>query len=702
MSGQVHVRCTSIPLSSLCPDLEAGWPLGTHWVADSTVDNASSLEHPAGSTVSFRLRRFSGSRLRARVSLASYLGDSPAGAARVQVLLRSGGVCRRLWAGVVGGAGRLPVQRSLSLDVELRTRSEQADLLLCASSLRPHSDPAARIRWQVPTLESPTSSLPGPVSGGAELSNGAKKRPSREKAPMISILTPVHNPPADLLEETLASVRSQTHRDWELCLVDDGSSDERVLGVLDRAAAADPRIQLLRHSEPGGISAATNSALGIASGEYVALLDHDDLLHPEALELVGARLGESPELDMVYTDEEMVDGDRRVALLRKPSWSPDLMRSHMYTCHLGVYRRDLAEEIGGFRSEFDGSQDYDFVLRLSERTDRIAHIPRVLYKWRAHEGSAADNVTAKPHAYSAAQRAIADHLRRTETGASVHFGPLRSWYRVESHADGLGPVALVLAAPEMTPQLRDHLGAIGESWLRGDLPSLELAVAAPEAAAEEWERALGKALAGRLRIVVTDPEMGKSERINRAVAATGARQLVLLAAPLEALTTNALSSLASFAARPGIGLVVPKVLTPEGRVQSIGAILRDGLPVPVQLGADQIEQGPLAVLQVSANYGAATGTVAITRDNFEQLGGMAGSFEELAAADLCLRAWQSGLRIVSTPDVVLRRLPGAPAPVNDVQELKSFRTRWLPDVPADPYYCGELATVLTGAILPAS
>jgi hypothetical protein len=370
----------------------------------------------------------------------------------------------------------------------------------------------------------------------------------------------------------------------------------------------------------------------------------------------------------------------------------------MYTCHLGVYRRSLAEEIGGFRSEFDGSQDYDFVLRLSERTDRIAHIPQILYKWRAHEGSAADNLTAKPHAYSAARRAIADHLQRVESDASVHFGPLRSWYRVESSGIRVGSMALVLAAPELTPQLQERIDDIGRSWCRGDQPELDFAIAAPAASAEDWERALSKPFGNRLRIVITETGAGKAERINRAVEATGATQMVLLAAPLEALTTNALSGLASAAARPGIGLVAPKVLTPEGRVQSIGAILFDGLPVPVQLGADQIEQGPLAVLQVAANFGAVIGTVAIGRDRFEQLGGLSEEFEELATADLCLRALSEGLRIVSAPEVILRRLPGAPPPVNDLRELDVFRTRWLPRVPTDPYYGGELATALTGAV----
>jgi glycosyltransferase involved in cell wall biosynthesis len=699
-SGRSGVHGATIPLSSLRPDLEHGWPLSTIWIATPENEGATSLEHPLGTTVSFRLRRFSESRLRARVSLAYEHGYSPTGAARARVLLRTGGRHLQIWSGLLGGIRPLPQGPSVSLDVELPDEAKEADLLLCASPLRPRSHPAARIRWHAPVLEprEPQQPLITFEKAGDHDRNG--QSPTLAKPLLISILTPVHNPPPQLLRDTLESVRSQTYRDWELCLVDDGSSEGKVIEILEHAATADDRIQLQRRPQARGISAATNDALHMATGQYIALLDHDDLLHPEALELIASELAADPDLDMVYSDEEMIEGERQVAIFRKPSWSQDLMLSHMYTCHLGVYRRSLAEEIGGFRSAFDGAQDYDFVLRVSERTSRIGHVPRVLYRWRAHAGSAADNLAAKPHAYSAARRAIADHLRRTERNATVHFGALRSWYWVDADRKDVGPVSLVLAAPELTQPLLDHIGAIEESWRRGNGSELELAIAAPDRLAEEWERALAS-FGGSLRIVTTAQGAGKAEVINCAVEASEGGQMVLLAAPLEALSTHALTRLAAFASQRDIGLVAPKELTPDGRVQSIGAILRDGLPVPVQLGVDQIEQGPLAVLQVSANFGAVMGTVAIARDRFEQLGGLSAEFDELAIADLCLRAWDEGLRIVSTPDVVLRRLPGSPAPVNDLVELSDFRARWLPRLPADPYYDGELAMTLLGAT-PAS
>ena len=213
-----------------------------------------------------------------------------------------------------------------------------------------------------------------------------------------------------MLEEAIASVRAQTFTHWELCLVDDGSTDPEIIAALQRHAASDPRIHLTRRDTAGGISAATNAALHIATGDYIALLDHDDTLTPDALQHVADTIAAQPDLDMIYSDEDVVGDAGAVERHPKPGWSPEHMAALMYTCHLGVYRRSLAVELGGFQSRFDGCQDYDFVLRLIERTDRIAHIPRILYHWRAHATSTAGG-DAKPYAYLAQPAAIAEHLR---------------------------------------------------------------------------------------------------------------------------------------------------------------------------------------------------------------------------------------------------------------------------------------------------
>ena len=199
---------------------------------------------------------------------------------------------------------------------------------------------------------------------------------------------------------------------------------------------ADPRIRLRRHDAARGISAATNAALELARGRYVALLDHDDTLAPEALEQIAAAIAADPTLDMVYSDEDIVSDGVVLEPHPKPGWSPDHMAALMYTCHLGVYRRTLATELGGFDARFDGCQDFDFVLRLMERTDRIAHVPRILYHWRAHPASTATfGGGAKPHAFLAQPAAIAAHLERTGVEAEVRLGYLPGIHRIVHRVD---------------------------------------------------------------------------------------------------------------------------------------------------------------------------------------------------------------------------------------------------------------------------
>ena len=193
-----------------------------------------------------------------------------------------------------------------------------------------------------------------------------------------------------MLDEAIASVLLQSLGEWELCLVDDGCADPQGdRHVLERHLAADERVRLRRRGSPGGIASATNAALEMATGRYVAMLDHDDMLEPDALSQVAGVLAADPELQMLYSDEDIVQDGKRISRHLKPDWSPETICTSGYSCHLAVYSRSLMLELGGFRSNFDGSQDYDFVLRASEAVDRVAHIPRVLYRWRAHAGSTA-------------------------------------------------------------------------------------------------------------------------------------------------------------------------------------------------------------------------------------------------------------------------------------------------------------------------
>ncbi|MCY3024580.1 MAG: glycosyltransferase, partial [Planctomycetota bacterium] len=230
--------------------------------------------------------------------------------------------------------------------------------------------------------------------------------------PLLSVLLPVYNTPEQYLRLAIESVLKQIYPHWELCIADDCSTASHVRAVLDEYAARDKRIKVVFRPQNGNISAASNSALELATGEYVALLDHDDELAEQALFRMAEAIVADRGVDMLYSDEDKLDmADRHVWPFFKPDWSPEYFLACMYTCHLGVYRTSLVREIQGFRSEFDLAQDYDLVLRLTARTQRIRHIPEVLYHWRITPASTASGATAKPQAHGVAQRALASYLQ---------------------------------------------------------------------------------------------------------------------------------------------------------------------------------------------------------------------------------------------------------------------------------------------------
>ena len=249
------------------------------------------------------------------------------------------------------------------------------------------------------------------------------------RLPTISILVPVYDTPERYLRAALESVLEQLYPHWELCVADDASTEPHVRAIIAEYAMRDGRVKPVLRDRNGGISEASNSALALATGEFVALLDSDDLLTRDALFHVALALNRYPDADFIYTDEDKIDDDdQRSEPYFKPDWSPDSLLARMYTGHLGVFRRALVTELGGFRAAFTGSQDYDLVLRVTERAQRIHHIPRVLYHWRIHAASAAGEAGSKGYAYVAGQRALEEALaRRGEPGRVEQLPQLGSY-----------------------------------------------------------------------------------------------------------------------------------------------------------------------------------------------------------------------------------------------------------------------------------
>ncbi len=483
-----------------------------------------------------------------------------------------------------------------------------------------------------------------------------------------------------MLEEAISSVRGQSVGDWELCLVDDGSSDPEVVKTLRRHAGDDARIRLVHREQAGGISTATNAALELASGEYIALLDHDDMLAPRALELVARELRADPGLDMIYSDEDVIVDGRRGLVRLKPDWSPETICTMMYSCHLGVYRRSTALQIGGFRPEFDGAQDYDFVLRLIERTDRVGHIPYVLYHWRAHRGSAAGG-DAKPYAYVLQARAIAQHLNRIGKAAGVQFGASPGLHRVVHKVDQSLSASLVLPIGA-DGRLGEAVTRAAASWLKQSHPAWEIVLAASAQVLPSTADALRAAGVEESRIVrvATDASADAAAALNAAAKAARADQLVLMQSPVIGLTHDWLCRLLGYSSEPEIAAAGPIVLSPDGRIKEAGVAIADGTPLFLRHGLDG-GWGDRA----ASNVSAVSGVLATRREAFEHLGELRTEMGDLAPIDYCLRAIQAGMRVVSVPDARLQAV-GTDETSNDLTCLERFRQAWRRALPRDPYY----------------
>jgi GT2 family glycosyltransferase len=522
--------------------------------------------------------------------------------------------------------------------------------------------------------------------------------------PKISIITPVYEPPESYLRAAIESVIAQIYPNWELCVANDASPSPYVRAVLDEYAAIDPRIKVVNRSENGNISRASNSALAVADGEFVALLDHDDMLTPDALFEVVAALNADPAIDMLYSDEDKIDDEgRRRDPFFKPDWSPESFLARMYTAHLAVFRRSLVSDVGGFRPEFDGSQDYDLVLRVTERTERVHHIPRVLYHWRIHGASVASGTDVKTYAYDNARRAIAEALvRRGEPGIVEHVADHPGNYRVRYTISSSDKVSIVIPTRDHADDLERCVRSIVEKSTypnyeivlldNGSTDSEALAVLAA------WERRDPQ----RIRVVRYDVPFNFSHINNYAARRTSGRFLLFLNNDTEVVTPDWIEALVEQAQRPPIGAVGALLLYADETIQHAGVVLRIGgiaghghrfLPADTP--------GYYYTVKTVNNFSAVTGAcVMIRRDVFDAVGG----FDEgLAVAfndvDLCLRIREHGFRIVYVPHAVLyhfesksRGSDDTPEKIErDMRERAFMQRRWNCSDREDPYYSPHLS-----------
>jgi GT2 family glycosyltransferase len=513
--------------------------------------------------------------------------------------------------------------------------------------------------------------------------------------PRFSIVTPVYETPADVLWEMLESVRGQSFADWELCLVDDASPSARVRETLDRVAAQEPRIRVAHRAENGGIVAASNDALALAGGEFVALLDHDDKLHPDALRLVDAAIGNDPTVDYVYTDEDKIeDRGGHLSPFLKPDWSPERMRTQMYTCHLSVFRRSLVEEIGGFDGEFEGSQDWDLVLRVTERARKVLHVPRVLYHWRSIATSAAAGEAVKPWAFEAGQQAVQAHCERIGLEATVERDlEDQGVYRLNPRLSREPSVSIVIPTNGQTREVRYEEVVLVENCVRSivadsSYSNYEIVVVVDTGTPRSVRDRLEELGGERLHLVDFDRPFNFSEKINAGAVRSAGEHLLLLNDDIEVATPDWLERMVMYSGLDGVGAVGARLLLEDGRLQHGGVNFEGGLPGHPYYGWPGDAPGYANNLKVSRNLLAVTGACLMTRrELFDRVGGFSTTFPvNYNDVDFCLKLHEIDKRAVFVADVAMLHFESS-SRSSDVAEWEKqlLLSRWAGVTTPDPY-----------------
>lgn len=515
-------------------------------------------------------------------------------------------------------------------------------------------------------LESVRGTMLPPPPGDHPRADGPPPR-VLEEGPLISVLLAVCDPEPAWLEAALASVRAQSYARWELCVADDASTRPEVRALLERAAllqdgTGEPRVRLVRREQRGGISRALNAALGLARGEWVTTLDHDDELAPHALAWVAWVAREEPGADVVYTDEEKLDErGRPCEPFFKPDWAPDYALSTHYACHLTAFRRELLQAVGGYRPEYDGAQDYDLLLRASERARAIRHVPRLLYRWRKVRGSTSFAVENKPAAVEAGRRAVAEALRRRGEPGRVEAVPgLGACYRVIRELPARPLVSILIPTRDRLDLLRDCVESVAAL---SSYPHREVVVidnGSREPATLEWLRA--QEARGALRVVRVAERFNFSRLINRGAEEAKGEVLVLLNNDTKVLAPGWIEAMLEHALRPGVGAVGAKLLYPDGTVQHAGVVLGlVGVAGHAYCGCPAGHPGVGGRAALIGNWSAVTAAcVMLTREAFRAVGGMDEGFPiNFGDVDLCLRLSAAGLRTVWTPHALLEHRESA-------------------------------------------
>lgn len=516
------------------------------------------------------------------------------------------------------------------------------------------------------------------------------------RQPIFSVVMPVFNTDPRWLRRAIESVRRQVYPHWELCVVDDASTNQSTVKCLAECAR-DTRIKMSRRSTNGHISAASNDALTLATGDFVALLDHDDELSPDALAEIAKAINEHPDADILYSDEDKLTmGGVRCDPFFKPDWSPEHFLGQMYTCHLTVARRALVCEVGAFRLGVEGTQDYDLWLRMVSRTARVYHVPKVLYHWRKIPGSAAAEVEAKPYALENMRRVLQDHADRNNLDAEVIPGLAPTLFRTKRRIQDAPTVTIVIPSAGRSAEQRgtivDLLAqavqriADTTTWPRYKILIVDNGDLKPETLA-----AVNRVPHRRVTYELPTGPFNFSRKLNFAVRHCDTEYFVIYNDDIEMITPDWIQSLLEFAQDPAIGAVGCKLMFPDGRLQHVGVVTGvNGVAAHIFHQAPGNASGWNGGVLTVRNYSVVTGAVMMTkRTAWDRVQGFDERMRiDFNDVDYCLKLREAGYRTVYTPFVEAYHHESGSfgARQQNPDDIANMQRKWGDTLAHDPYY----------------
>lgn len=524
-----------------------------------------------------------------------------------------------------------------------------------------------------------------------------------QKTPLISVTVPAYRTPKAFLCQMIDSLQAQTYGNWELCIANGSPDDREMAEVLEKYASEDSRIRIMELKENLGIAENTNQAITMARGEFVGLMDHDDLLAPNALYEVVSAVNREPLADAIYTDEDKVTAslDEHFQPHLKPDFNLDLLRSNNYICHFFVVRRSVVEKIGGFRREFDGAQDYDFIFRCVEASRKVVHVPEILYHWRTHKASTADNPASKMYAFDAGKRAIEAHLQRTGTKGTVSHTPDLGFYRVQYPVQGKPLVSIIIPNKDEKETLQACLDSIRKST---DYKNYEIIIVENNSTEDEtfaYYRELAKE--PDIRLLRWKKEFNYSAINNFGAKHAKGEYLLFLNNDVTIITPEWMREMLGVCQRPEVGAVGVKLIYPDNTIQHAGCVVGiGGIAGHMFVDMPAERTGYLHKASLLQDMSAVTAACMMTRKSvFEQVGGFT---EKLAVAfndvDLCLKINRAGYLVVYDPYAKLYHMESKTRGAEDNKakvrrfqtEIEYMRCNWLDILKnGDPCYNKNLS-----------